>query len=69
MSSQKASFLPISHSQSKATPANIPPNRKITNKFPNAFCSGPFTKAKSIFIFTKPNKYEIDSYFPFCICV
>ena len=50
MTNQKASFLPISHNQSKATPANIPPNRKITSKFPNAFCSGPFTKSMYVLL-------------------
>lgn len=33
--------LPISHNQSRVTPANIPPKRNKTRRFPNAFCSGP----------------------------
>lgn len=38
--------LPISHSQSRVTPANIPPSKNTTSKFPNAFCSGPCTTQK-----------------------
>lgn len=38
--------LPMSQSQSRVTPENIPPSRKRTSKFPSAFCSGPCHKPK-----------------------
>ena len=34
--------LPINQNQSSVTPAKIPPRRNNTNKFPKAFCSGPY---------------------------
>lgn len=58
--------LPINQSQSQATPTNIPPEIKNTNKFPSAFCSGAYNQFSSfiktiitIFVFKKIKKNKI----------